>query len=221
MVGEHWEILYPEEDVEMIHDEILPAVPEEGRWTGESTHLRKDGTRLVVDHALAYTDEKTLVCLVRDIREEKEMDEAQREGETERGSDDEVDEDEVDAFLKEKAMDEAPVGITISGPADDDVPMIYANEGFEGITGYPVDEVLGRNCRFLQGEETEKEPVRRMREAIEAGESISVELRNYRKDGTDFWNEVLISPIKDENGDVTNFVGFQQTYRSERGRRDT
>jgi len=213
MVGKHWEILYPDEDVEMIYDEILPAVPEEGRWTGESTHLRKDGTRLVVDHALAYTDEETIVCLVRDIREEKEMQKAREAREDEREM------DSVDARLKERAMDEAPVGITISGPPEDDVPLIYANDGFERITGYPVDKILGDNCRFLQGEETDDEPVRKMREAIEAGESVSVELRNYRKDGTEFWNEVLISPITDEDGEVTNFVGFQQDI-SERKRKE-
>ena len=211
MVGKHWEILYPDEDVEMVHDEILPAVPDEGRWTGESTHLRKDGTRLLVDHALAYTDEETLVCLVRDIREEGEEREA--EGRTDAAS------DGVDAFLKERAMDETPVGITVSGPPEDDVPLIYVNDGFERITGYSEDEAVGRNCRFLQGEKTDDEPVRELKEAIEAGESVSVELRNYRKDGTEFWNEVLISPVTDEEGEVTNYFGFQQDV-SERKRQE-
>jgi PAS domain S-box-containing protein len=97
--------------------------------------------------------------------------------------------------------------------------MIYANEGFRRITGYPEDEILGQNCRFLQGEETDEEPVRKMREAIEAGESVSVELLNYRKDGTEFWSEVQISPIADEDGEVSNFVGFQQDI-SERKRKE-
>ncbi|MDZ7688337.1 MAG: PAS domain S-box protein [Halobacteriales archaeon] len=211
MVGEHWEMLYPEEDVETVYDEILPAVPDKGRWTGESTHLRKDGTRLVVDHALAYTDEETLVCLIRDITEEKKRETEEDESDRQ--------EDGVDVYLKERAMDEAPIGITISGHQEDDVPLIYANEGFSRITGYSEEETLGRNCRFLQGERTEEEPVRKMREVIEAGESVSVELLNYRKDGTEFWNEVLISPITDEEGDVTNFVGFQQDI-SERKRQE-
>ena len=128
-------------------------------------------------------------------------------------------EDHVGTRLKEKAMEEAPVGITISGSSEDDVPMIYANEGFRRITGYPEDEILGQNCRFLQGEETDEEPVRRMRESIEAGENVSVEVLNYRKDGTEFWSEVQISPIADEDGEVSNFVGFQQDI-SERKRKE-
>ena len=210
LVGKHWEMLYPDDDVEMVYDEILPTVPEEGRWTGESVHLRKDGTRLVVDHALAYTDEDTLVCLVRDISEEKE---SQRKRESKRKK------DAVDAHLKERAMDEAPIGITISGPPEDDVPLIYANEGFQRLTGYQEDEILGRNCRFLQGDATEEEPVQKMREAIKAGENISVELRNYRKDGTEFWNRVTISPITDDDAEETNFVGFQEDI-SERKRKE-
>ncbi|MFB6196161.1 MAG: PAS domain-containing protein [Haloplanus sp.] len=115
-----------------------------------------------------------------------------------------------DVDIKERAMDEAPVGITISDPALEDNPVIYANAAFERITGYPVDEVVGRNCRFLQGEDTDQETVDRMRRAIDDGEPVTVTVRNYRRNGELFWNEVTIAPIYDADGDLIHFVGFQR-----------
>ncbi|MDY6764770.1 MAG: bacterio-opsin activator domain-containing protein [Halobacteria archaeon] len=120
---------------------------------------------------------------------------------------DHIEEDEY--RLKERAMDEAPVGITIADAEKGDLPLIYINESFEELTGYPEEEVLGLNCRFLQGEESDEEAVASMSQAIEENESVSVELINYRKNGEKFWNKVDISPIRDREGEVTHFVGFQ------------
>lgn len=114
------------------------------------------------------------------------------------------------ATLRDAAMDEAPIGITISDPTRPDNPLIYANDGFCELTGYPRDEVLGRNCRFLQGPETRAEPVAKMRAAIADEEPITVELRNYRKDGTMFWNRIGIFPIESPAGEVTHYLGYQQ-----------
>jgi PAS domain S-box-containing protein len=116
---------------------------------------------------------------------------------------------DVDFELKERAMDEAPVGITISDPDREDNPVIYANEAFERLTGYPRSEVLGRNCRFLQGEDSSPQAVQQMAAAIAAAEPVTVELVNYRVDGERFWNEVTIAPIRNAAGEVTNYVGFQ------------
>jgi PAS domain S-box-containing protein len=116
----------------------------------------------------------------------------------------------VDFRLKERAMDEAPVGITISNPALPDNPVIYANDAFERITGYPVEEVVGRNCRFLQGEDTDPEAVAEMRRAVESWEPVTVEVRNYRRNGEQFWNQVTIAPLYDEDGEPSHYVGFQQ-----------
>jgi len=116
----------------------------------------------------------------------------------------------ADLRLKERAMDEAPVGITISDPSLPDNPVIYANAAFERITGYPVEEVVGRNCRFLQGEDTDPETVSRMRRAVDNWDPVTVELRNYRRNGEEFWNQVTIAPIYDEAGEPSHYVGFQQ-----------
>lgn len=112
--------------------------------------------------------------------------------------------------VREQAMHEAPVGISIADARHDDLPLVYVNDGFVELTGYQRDEAIGQNCRFLQGEATKDEPVTRMREAIENEASVAVELRNYRKDGTMFWNRVTLSPIKDRNGNVTHYLGFQE-----------
>jgi len=117
--------------------------------------------------------------------------------------------DEVPFELKERAIDEAPVGITISDPDLPDNPLIYINDAFERVTGYDTGEVIGTNCRFLQGADTSPEPVRRIREAIAADEPVSVELVNYRKNGEPFWNQLEIAPVRDEEREVTNYVGFQ------------
>jgi PAS domain S-box-containing protein len=126
----------------------------------------------------------------------------------------------IDESLKTRAMDEASIGITVADATAADLPLVYANAAFERITGYPPSYAIGRNCRFLQGEGTRAAPVERMREAIERGAATSVELRNYRRDGTRFWNEVTIAPLCDGDGDVAYYVGFQrdvtQRKRAER-----
>jgi len=115
-----------------------------------------------------------------------------------------------------RAMDDAHTGISIA-TAEGDRELLYINDAFEEITGYDREEVVGRNCRFLQGPETEARTVDRLRRAIEAERPVSVEIRNYRKDGEMFWNALEIAPVHGEDR-VTHFVGFQQdvTERVER-----
>ena len=117
---------------------------------------------------------------------------------------------ERDLKQRTQAMEEAPVGVTISDITREDEPLVYANEQFRKLTGYDEEAVLGRNCRFLQGEDTDPEAVAAMRQAIDDRESVSVELLNYRKDGTEFWNRVTIAPIGSEHGEATAYVGFQE-----------
>ncbi|WP_257299262.1 bacterio-opsin activator domain-containing protein [Haloarchaeobius sp. FL176] len=111
--------------------------------------------------------------------------------------------------LKERALDEAPVGITIADANAPDMPLVYVNESFERLTGYEREFAIGRNCRFLQGEDSDPEAIQAMRDAIEAQESESVELVNYTKDGERFWNRVDIAPVRNSAGEVTHYVGFQ------------
>jgi PAS domain S-box-containing protein len=125
---------------------------------------------------------------------------------------------EVELRSKTQAMDEAPLGITLTDPGREDNPLVYANEQFRELTGYDEEEFLGRNCRFLQGEKTDPGVVATIRQAVDAQEPITEVIRNYRKDGTPFWNQLTISTVTDETGEVTKYIGFQQdvTDRIER-----
>jgi PAS domain S-box-containing protein len=121
--------------------------------------------------------------------------------------------------LYERAMDGAQVGITIADATRDDLPMVYVNDGFCELTGYDREETLGRNCRFLQGDGTDPETRRRIRAALAAEEPVSVEIRNYRKDGEPFWNRLDILPVG-EDGTVTHFLGFQRDVSAVRRQRE-
>ncbi|MFB6126823.1 MAG: bacterio-opsin activator domain-containing protein [Halolamina sp.] len=115
-----------------------------------------------------------------------------------------------------KALRESPIGITIGDAAWDHVPLVYVNDSFTELTGYPASWALGRSCSFLQGPATDPAKVDQLRAAIEHGEQTTVELRNYRRDGEMFWNRVTLAPLHDESGETTHFVGFQEDVTERR-----
>jgi PAS domain S-box-containing protein len=115
-----------------------------------------------------------------------------------------------DLKIKERAMDEAKVGITISDPDTEDNPLVYVNDGFVEQTGYGRKEALGRNCRFLQADDRDQSALDDLRDAIAAEEPITVELRNHRKDGEQFWNRLSVTPVYDDDGELVNYIGIQQ-----------
>ncbi|EMA07429.1 PAS sensor protein [Haloferax denitrificans ATCC 35960] len=127
---------------------------------------------------------------------------------------------EAELSLMRRAIDEASVGITITGPSEDDCPIVYANAAFEELTGYDTDEILGENHRVLQGPDTDEAECERFREAIADEEPCSIELLNYRRDGTPFWNHCEITPVHGDDGRVANYIGFQRevTERNARQR---
>lgn len=122
--------------------------------------------------------------------------------------------------LKDRALAATFEGITIADACLPDNPLIYANAGFERLTGYPASEVLGRNCRFLQGPGTDPEAVAALRTAVREKRAITVQLLNYRKDGTPFWNRLSITPLQDASGAVTHFIGVQSDVTVEKEARD-
>ncbi|GAB4824328.1 Phototropin-1 [Ancistrocladus abbreviatus] len=97
----------------------------------------------------------------------------------------------------------------VSDATKPDYPIMYASQGFSKMTGYSSREVIGRNCRFLQGSGTDPEELTKIREALQKGTSYCGRILNYKKDGTSFWNLLTISPIKDETGKVLKFIGMQ------------
>jgi PAS domain S-box-containing protein len=101
------------------------------------------------------------------------------------------------------------MAMIVTDAAQSDNPIIFANDAFLKLTGYPREDVIGRNCRFLQGPDTDSKAVQAMREAIAAGEDISVDLLNYRKDGTTFWNALYLSPVRNDAGEIVYFFSSQ------------
>ena len=112
-------------------------------------------------------------------------------------------------ILFEQAMAQTRMAVCLSDPRAKDMPIVFANRAFRELTGYSDDEIFGRNCRFLQGPETDRDAVRTIARAIEDERVAVVELLNYRKDGTPFWNALHIGPIYDAQGELLYFFGSQ------------
>ncbi len=117
--------------------------------------------------------------------------------------------DEPSRALHDRAVLATDLSFSISDPRQADNPLVWVNPAFVRRTGYSEEQVLGRNCRFLQGEGTDPAALQRIREALHEGRSVVETLLNYHADGTTFWNEVSISPVLDTDGQLVNFVGVQ------------
>ncbi|MEO7773323.1 MAG: diguanylate cyclase [Steroidobacteraceae bacterium] len=112
-------------------------------------------------------------------------------------------------FLRD-VIDAAPEGIVICDALADDQPVLYVNAAFEQLSGYTAAELIGTNLRVLQGSDREQEGRSRVRDAIKSGESSRVLLRNQRKDGSTFWNELMLQPMRDAQGTLTHWVGYHR-----------
>ncbi len=171
---------------QVLHDGRAAHVSDEVFW-------RRDGTSFPTEyrsHAIDRGGERIgAVVTFADITRRVQAEEAMR--------------------LRDRALKAIAQGITISDPSQPDNPVIYANEAFERLTGYSPCEMKGRNCRLLQGPGTDPATIDALRTAIREQRDCSVEILNYRKDGTPFWNALAIAPVQDASGRVSHFVGVQ------------
>jgi PAS domain S-box-containing protein len=154
--------------------------------------LKKDGSIIPIEVQLNPYNiyNKTYVmALVKDISKQKES--------------------EFNFMLRTKALDSANNGIVITDALKPDNPIIYHNSAFEKLTGYTKEEILNKNCRFLQGDDRNQKELTKIRKAIKNGEGCLATLRNYKKDGTLFYNDLYITPITNRRGIVTHFIGVQ------------
>jgi PAS domain S-box-containing protein len=161
-------------------------------WQGEICNRRKDGgIYWVASTIVPFLDDKGVpeqyVSIRTDITELKRSQKTLR--------------------LQARAMEASVDGIAIADARAEDYPLIYVNPAFERMTGYSSAELLGRNCRFLQGPETNQPGLEDVRIALREGCSGRAALRNYRKDGSLFWNELVIAPVRDEAGRLTHYIG--------------
>ena len=125
-----------------------------------------------------------------------------------------------DLLLKNRALEATAEGIVITNALRPDNPIIYANAGFERLTGYAEAEVLGSNCRLLQGPDTRLAAREELSRAIRERRPCTLEILNYRKDGGRFWNRLSVTPIRDSRGEVTHFIGVQSDVTERREAED-
>ena len=148
----------------------------------------KDGPKMYEGRTVPLNPH-ALLTIVRDITDRKRMEES--------------------LFIKNRALESAGNSILIADAKLPGRPIIYANSAFYKMSGYNRDEVTGRNCRFLQNDDRDQEAIGTMADAIQKGEPCQVELRNYKKDGSMFWNELTITPVHNDQGGLTHFIGVQ------------
>lgn len=116
----------------------------------------------------------------------------------------------INAKLLQLVIDASNDGIVVAEQEGDDNILIYANPAFQRLTGYPVDDILYRDCRFLQGSDRDQPGLADIREAIRENRPSRQVIRNYRKDGSAFWNELSITPVFNEADQLTYFIGIQK-----------
>lgn len=116
----------------------------------------------------------------------------------------------INAKLLQLVVDASNDGIVVAEQEGDDNILIYVNKAFEQLTGYSSDEILYQDCRFLQKEDRDQPGLHAIREAVKAGKPCRQVLRNYRKDGSMFWNELSITPVFNETDQLTYFIGIQK-----------
>jgi len=115
----------------------------------------------------------------------------------------------ISLYLLHQAIASSITGVVIADINQPNQPLIYCNPAFEKISGYSQEEIIGHNCKFLQGADTDPQAVNIIRQAVRSQTGCCVVLKNYRKDGTSFWNELTISPVFDRHNQLTHFIGVQ------------
>lgn len=198
LVGEHVSKTMTEEDLATAREVVAELVQEETREkaTYESHVVTEEGQKIPVENhtTLLSPDDAGMVpgsmSVVRDVSDRTER--------------------QRDLEVKNRAIDEAPIGITIADATDPELSIVYANEGFTELTGYDGAEIIGESWSILRGEETDPSAVADLERGIEEARAVSTELQVHREDDTSIWSQVSLAPVENEDGEVTHFVGFQQ-----------
>jgi PAS domain S-box-containing protein len=194
--GARLQTLLPQLDAKTVEELTLQGTlnhASQSRMTRlDSEAKRRDGTPFPVEVAISRVQTPEgfrYTCVVSDVTDQRWMDSMLR--------------------LYSRALECTANGVVISDVRSPGQPLFYANPAFEKITGYATFEAIGRNCSFLQGTDTEQNEIAVLRDAVKRGESATVVLRNYKKDGSLFFNELSIAPVAEPDGTVTHYVGIQ------------
>jgi two-component system sensor kinase FixL len=184
--------LKPEFTREIFDALISPLRREQKQMINFSTrHRRKDGSKYYVDIRLqlaSFHDTPAFIAIILDTTDQIRVANELR--------------------VRNRAIESLGIGVVITDASQHDLPIVFCNQAFEHITGYPAEEIIGRNCRFLQQEDRNQEAREVLRDAVQQGCECRTLLRNYRKDGTLFWNELTVSPVKNSQEEITHYVGL-------------
>lgn len=194
MMGRPITCIYPPDVAAKRQHVVIDPLLHAGQHEMEIEHMHKDGRRLWVHLSLTVLHDEagTATGVLRyciDITDRILAEQKLR--------------------LRQRALDASANAVVICDAASPQLPIIYVNPAFESTTGYSAAEVIGRSCSFLQGDDRQQEEIAELRSALAAKTECQALLRNYRKDGSLFWNELHISPVRDAYGEVTHFVGYQ------------
>ena len=178
------------------------SAAESGHRTGNAgvvRHWRKDGSSMWMDltaHHLRLDGRDCTMVIANDLTRQRES--------------------QGRLLMLERAVESSVNGIVICDAQADDMPIVYVNPAFEEMTGFTSAEAVGRNCRFLRGQDHQQPELLLLRDALSRGDDCNVILRNYRKDGSRFWNHLFLSPVRDGQGAVTHYVGIQNDLTERR-----
>lgn len=187
LIGQHWERLYPDEAVGMMYDEILPNVPIEGRWTGQTEYVRKDGERILVDHGLAYTDDDTMICLIFDVTPEAPP--AAN------------DQDSLEYRRLVDALDD--IFYVLDSRGD----VIFANQRMVEVTGYTPEEMQSQHeLEFVAGDDRDA-IARAIDQTLARGGSHRTDAHLVTEDGRTVLYDIIHRPVTDAGGTVRSLVG--------------
>lgn len=203
LVGTPIVSLFPYADFQSLNDRWRSNTEDTGQAL-EEVLTTKDGKRLTIELVVSPVewDGETYLCaFLRDVTERRKT--------------------RAELRLRTRALEAFGDGVVIVDALMDDMPIIYVNPAFEQITGFSALETLGQNCRFLQAGDTDQLELNQLREAMKAQKPCSVTLRNYRKDGTMFWNQLSVWPVRNEKRNVTHFIGVQRDVTKSKKDEDT
>ncbi|MCG6117730.1 MAG: EAL domain-containing protein [Aquimonas sp.] len=181
--------LRPPQDVPAFLAHLRASPPGPYR-KGPVRHLRGDGSQILVDitaHEISFEGRQARLVLINDVTSRVAT--------------------EAEVRLLARAFESSKSGMLISDARAPDMPAVYVNPAFARMSGYTTEEILGRNCRFMHGDDREQEGLETIRRTLARQGECEVVLRNYRRDGTLFWNQLTLAPVRDTEGAVTHYIG--------------
>ncbi len=193
VIGRPIAFVFPEEPLDFLAEQVIAPLKARGEHAVEVRMRHKSGQNFHAHLSLSLLRDleagmSGMIGYITDITERKRSEEA--------------------LALYARVMAASSVSMVIADATAPDLPLIYVNPAFEAITGYASAEVLGRNCRFLQGPERDQPGLMEIRAAQAEGRDGRALLHNFRKDGSPFWNELVITPVHDQTGKLTHFIGI-------------